>query len=124
RIGSRFVVGLLCVAALVYLGWRVHDPSRAFEVTLALLVISCPCALSLAVPTALAAAHGALARAGVLATRADALETLASATDIVFDKTGTLTDGRPSLAAAEAMDGMDATQALRIAAALERDAGH
>lgn len=124
RIGSRFVVGLLCVAALVYLGWRIHDPSRAFEVTLALLVISCPCALSLAVPTALAAAHGALARAGVLATRADALETLASATDIVFDKTGTLTDGRPSLAAAEAMDGMDATQALRIAAALERDAGH
>src|SRR5690606_13997219 len=73
-IGRRFVVSLLAVAALVYVGWRLHDPARAFEVTLALLVISCPCALSLAVPSALAAAHGALARLGVLATRGDALE--------------------------------------------------
>lgn len=124
RIGSRFVVGLLCVAALVYLGWRVHDPSRAFEVTLALLVISCPCALSLAVPTALAAAHGALARLGVLATRADALDTLAKATDLVFDKTGTLSDECPVLATVEVVEGFDPDAALAIAAALERDAGH
>jgi len=123
-IGSRFVVSLLFVAVLVYLGWRIHDPSRAFEVTLALLVISCPCALSLAVPTALAAAHGSLARAGVLATRANAMETLATATDIVFDKTGTLSDDRPTLAAVEAFDGLDPLAALAIAAALERDAGH
>jgi len=124
RIGSRFVVSLLFVALLVYAGWRLHDPSRAFEVTLALLVISCPCALSLAVPTALAAAHGTLARAGVLATRADAMETLATATDIVFDKTGTLSDDRPALAQVEVFDGFAETQALRIAAALERDANH
>ena len=123
-VGSRFVVSLLFVAVLVYLGWRMYDPSRAFEVTLALLVISCPCALSLAVPTALAAAHGSLARAGVLATRADAMETLATATDIVFDKTGTLSDDRPALAAVEAFDGLDRSAALAIAAALERDAGH
>ncbi|TWG86189.1 Cu2+-exporting ATPase [Luteimonas sp. J16] len=124
RVGSRFVVGLLATAALVYLGWRIHDPSRAFEVTLALLVISCPCALSLAVPTALAAAHGALARAGVLATRADALDTLAKATDLVFDKTGTLSDERPVLAGVETFAGFDRDAALAIAAALERDAGH
>ena len=124
RVGSRFVVGLLCVAALVYLGWRVYDPSRAFEVTLALLVISCPCALSLAVPTALASAHGALARIGVLATRADALDTLATATDLVFDKTGTLSDERPVLAGVDTFDGFQADAALAIAAALERDAGH
>ncbi|MGY1409622.1 MULTISPECIES: heavy metal translocating P-type ATPase [unclassified Luteimonas] len=123
-IGSRFVVSLLFVAVLVYIGWRMYDPSRAFEVTLALLVISCPCALSLAVPTALAAAHGSLARAGVLATRADAMETLATATDIVFDKTGTLSDDRPALAAVEAFEGLDPPAALAIAAALERDAGH
>ena len=123
-VGRRFVVSLLLVAVVVYLGWRLHDPSRAFEVTLALLVISCPCALSLAVPTALAAAHGSLARAGVLATRADAMETLATATDIVFDKTGTLTDDRPVLAQVDTFGDLAEAQALRIAAALERDANH
>jgi P-type Cu2+ transporter len=123
-IGSRFVVGLMLVAVAVYAGWRMYDPSRAFEVTLALLVISCPCALSLSVPTALAAAHGALARLGVLATRADALETLAGASDIVFDKTGTLSDDRPVLAAVETFDRIDEAHALAVAAALERDANH
>ncbi|MFD0737849.1 heavy metal translocating P-type ATPase [Lysobacter koreensis] len=124
RIAHRFVAGLLLATLAVYAGWRVHDPARAFEVTLALLVISCPCALSLAVPAALAAAHGALARLGVLAVRDHALDRLAQATDIVFDKTGTLSDGRPVLAAVEAFAGLDQARALRIAAALERDSGH
>src|SRR5690606_846366 len=74
RIAHHFVAGLLVATVLVYLGWRIHDPSRAFEVTLALLVISCPCALSLAVPSALTSAHGALARLGVLAVRGNAME--------------------------------------------------
>src|SRR5690606_37751256 len=65
-ISGRFVAGILVVAAIVYLAWRIHDPSRAVEVTIALLVISCPCALSLAVPTAITVAHGALAKLGVL----------------------------------------------------------
>ncbi|MCW5581794.1 MAG: cadmium-translocating P-type ATPase, partial [Luteimonas sp.] len=123
-VGSRFVIGLLLVALAVYAGWRIHDPSRAFEVTLALMVISCPCALSLAVPTALAAAHGALARIGVLATRPDAMDTLANATDIVFDKTGTLSDEHPALQHAEAFGGTTVADALHVAAALERDANH
>ena len=124
RIASRFVAALTVVAVAVYLAWRIIDPSRAFEVTLALIVITCPCALSLAIPAALAAAHGALARLGVLALRPDALETLASVTDLVFDKTGTLSDGRPVLAEVEIFAGFDRSQALRIAAALERDSGH
>jgi len=124
RVAHHFVAGLLLAAVLVYAGWRMHDPSRAFEVTLALLVISCPCALSLAVPAALAAAHGALARMGVLAVRDNALAQLARATDIVFDKTGTLSDGRPRLATVEVFSGVDQTGALRIAGALERDSGH
>ena len=123
-IGSRFVIGLLLAAVAVYIGWRIHEPARAFEVTLALLVISCPCALSLAVPAALATAHGTLARLGVLATRADALETLSQATDVVFDKTGTLTSALPELDAVETFDGFDRVLALRIAATLERDARH
>ncbi|MGN6512131.1 MAG: heavy metal translocating P-type ATPase, partial [Lysobacteraceae bacterium] len=124
RVASGFVVALLLAAAVVYLAWRVHDPARAFEVALALLVVSCPCALSLAVPAALAAANGALARIGVLPVRADALERLARVDDVVFDKTGTLGDGAPVLAGVEAFDGMPPGQALRIAAALERDSGH
>ena len=124
RIGSHFVVGLLLCAVAVYGFWHFHQPERAFEVTLALLVISCPCALSLSVPAALAAAHGALAKLGVLATRPDALETLSKATDIVFDKTGTLTDARPGLGSVEVFGRLDEHQALAIAAALERDSGH
>lgn len=124
RIAHYFVSGLLLATVAVYFGWRAYDPSRAFEVTLALLVISCPCALSLAVPAALAAAHGALARLGVLAVRENALDRLADATDIVFDKTGTLSDGKPALAAVEVSADLDRAQVLRIAAALERDSGH
>jgi len=124
RIARHFVIGVLLAAIVVYTGWRLHDPSRAFEVTLALLVISCPCALSLAVPAALAAANGALARLGVLPLRANALDGLARATDIVFDKTGTLSDGRPLLSKVEVFSAVDEDHALRIAAALERDSGH
>ncbi|MGY1457594.1 heavy metal translocating P-type ATPase [Luteimonas sp. A534] len=121
---SRFVAGILLAAVVVYLGWRVYDPSRALEVTIALLVISCPCALSLAVPTALTVANGALAKLGVLSTNPDALGSLAAATDIVFDKTGTLGSGQPTLARVEAFSGLDIEDALGIAAALERDSLH
>ncbi|NLA68732.1 MAG: cadmium-translocating P-type ATPase [Gammaproteobacteria bacterium] len=123
-VSSRFVAGILLAAVAVYVGWRIHDPSRALEVTLALLVISCPCALSLSVPTALAVAHGALARLGVLATDADALGSLAAASDIVFDKTGTLGSGQPTLARVEAFGGFDVEDALGVAAALERSSLH
>lgn len=124
KIASWFVAGVLLATVAVYAFWRIHDPSRAFEVTLALLVVSCPCALSLAVPATLAAAHGALAKLGVLAVRPDALDTLARATDVVFDKTGTLGDGKPRLAGIGMCDGIAEADALRIAAALERDSGH
>ena len=125
RIGNRFVMALLPVAALVFAGWWQWQPERALEVTLALLVISCPCALSLSVPTALAASHGALARIGLLAMRPDAMETLSRATDLVFDKTGTLSDGRPSLATVQVLDpALDRATVLQVAAALERDTGH
>ena len=133
RIAGWFVTVLILAAALVYAWWRMHDPARAFEVALAVLVVSCPCALSLAVPAALAAAHGGLAKLGVLALRGEALDTLARADRIVFDKTGTLSDRRPRLAEVtlfeaarfeEAMSGMTRDAALAIAAALERDSGH
>ena len=124
RIASGFVVALLVCAVGVYAWWRQHDPSRAVEVTLALLVVSCPCALSLAIPTALTAAHGALAKLGVLGISADALSALARVDHVVFDKTGTLSTGEPHLEAVQTFDGMDRGHALELAAALERDTRH
>lgn len=124
RIAGAFVLFLLLCAAGTYAWWHAHEPARALEVTLALLVVSCPCALSLAIPTALTTAHGALARIGVLGLRGDALATLARANRIVLDKTGTLSNGRPQLDTVTSLEGLDADAALAIAAALERESTH
>ncbi|MBY4599946.1 cadmium-translocating P-type ATPase [bacterium BD-1] len=123
-VAMRFVVALFIAAGLVFWAWWQVEPARAFEIALAVLVVSCPCALSLAVPAALATSHGALAKRGVLALGADALETLAQADTVVLDKTGTLTLGRPRLVRAEAIGDGDLTELQRIAAALEANAGH
>ena len=123
RIARWFVLALAVATVAVYIAWRLHDPSRAFEVALALLVVCCPCALSLAVPAALAASNGALARLGVLPVRADALARLARIDTVVFDKTGTLSVPRGRLRV-ESFAGLDDAHALRIAAALERDSAH
>jgi Cu2+-exporting ATPase len=124
RVAARFVLGLFACALAVYLVWHVIAPARAFEVTLALLVISCPCALSLAVPAALAAVHEALLKLGALAVRPDALAPLARATDVVFDKTGTLTTGTLELLATRPTGALTADEALRLAAGLARDSAH
>ena len=124
RVAGWFVLVLMACAVITYGAWRIHDPSRAFEVALALLVISCPCALSLSVPAALAAANGALAKLGVLPVRADALDRLARVSDVVFDKTGTLSDGKPQLVRIETFGGIAREEALGIAAALEADSSH
>lgn len=97
KIATWFVSILLTVAAIVAYYWYNADPTRWLEITIATLVVSCPCALSLATPTAITAASGQLAKIGLLPKRAHALETLAQATDFVFDKTGTLTTGRIKL---------------------------
>lgn len=89
-----FVLILLGIAIAVFVGWWFIDPSKAFWVALSVLVITCPCALSLATPAALTAATGNLTEQGVLTTRGHALETLSKITDVIFDKTGTLTHGR------------------------------
>lgn len=123
RVARMFVVALALATVAVYVAWRLHDPSRAFEVALALLVVCCPCALSLAVPAALAASNGALARLGVLPLRADALARLARIDTVVFDKTGTLSLPGGQLHV-ETFQGLDDADALRIAAALERDSAH
>ncbi len=124
RIGALFLRYLLLVAAAVGAAWLVVDPGRAFEATFAVLVVACPCALSLATPVAIAAATARLARDGLLVTRADALESLATADHVVFDKTGTLTAGHPVLAGVTTTGALDEDECLALAAALERGSGH
>ncbi|MFC5479048.1 heavy metal translocating P-type ATPase [Massilia suwonensis] len=124
RVAAWSVAGLLVLAALVYLGWSFLDPARALPATIAVLVVTCPCALSLATPTALAAATGSLLRRGVLAVSPHTLETLERATHVVFDKTGTLTLGRPRVRATHVLGRLDKGACLRIAAALEAGNAH
>ncbi|HNR92643.1 MAG TPA: heavy metal translocating P-type ATPase [Dokdonella sp.] len=120
---ARFVVRVLVITSLVAVAWLHFDPSRAFSAALAVLVVSCPCAFALAVPTALTRAVAVLARRGVLVVEADALEALATADCFVFDKTGTLTEPRLDRTRSHAMRGQ-LDDALRIAAALEQASQH
>jgi len=124
RLASWFTyILLLLVAAVGWFWWRI-DPARAFEIMLAVLVISCPCALSLAAPAAFAAAGSHLVKRGVLLTRGHALETLARATHFVFDKTGTLTVGKPVLLQTVAIGEKSAEEYLLLAASLEQASEH
>jgi Cu2+-exporting ATPase len=123
RVASWFVLALLVVAVIVAGLWYWIDPSRAFWITVSVLVVSCPCALALATPAALTASLGRLTRMGLLSTRGHALETLGKATDFVFDKTGTLTTGEFRLVHVDCLRGAH-DEALAIAAALEKGAAH
>jgi Cu2+-exporting ATPase len=124
RMASRFLGRVLIGAALVFAAWSWFDPSRAFPATLAVLVVACPCALSLATLVAVASANTALARRGVLVTHADAIESLAKTTLIVFDKTGTLTLGAVRVTACSTLGERSAADCLAIAASLEASSEH
>ena len=124
RIAGWFVAAVLAVAAATALYWAVTDAARALWTAVAVLVVTCPCALSLATPTALAAAVGNLARRGVIVTRGHAIEALAQVTHVVFDKTGTLTRGQLSLEGLEVLADCTRAQALAMAAALEQGSEH
>lgn len=124
RVARYFLHILLMLSAVVGLVWWRIDPTRAFEAVLAVLVISCPCALSLATPAVIAAASAALARKGLLVTQAEAIERLAQVQRVVFDKTGTLTTGRMTLARIDVSGPLDERQCMQLAAALESGAEH
>ena len=124
RVAAWFVAALLVLAAGVFAFWYGHDAAHAWPVAIAVLVVSCPCALSLATPSALAAATERLLRQRVLVIQSHVLETLHRATHVVFDKTGTLTEGRPSLQRTVCVGGIDEPTAVRIAAALETGSAH
>ncbi len=124
RAAAWFVAGVLLLAGAVGLYWWQHDPASWLPVLVSVLVVTCPCALSLATPTAISAATGSLLARGLLATGSARIETLANATHFVFDKTGTLTRGTPVIAAVERYTELDEASVLQIAAALESCSEH
>ena len=132
KLARWFVARILVLSALVFIGWYIVDPSQAIWATVAVLVATCPCALSLATPIALTVATNRLASYGFLTTRGHTLQTLAEITHVAFDKTGTLTYGKPNLLNIELLASHDTTAAsneekdklLAIAAALEVGSRH
>ncbi|MFT3847775.1 MAG: heavy metal translocating P-type ATPase [Propionivibrio sp.] len=124
RIASRFLLALLLVAAVVAVVWSVIDPGKALWITVSVLVVTCPCALSLATPVALTVASGAMARSGLLVTRSHAIEALSRATHFVFDKTGTLTSGRMRLLDVLPLGELGRDDCLALAAAIEQTSEH
>ncbi|MGL5217460.1 MAG: heavy metal translocating P-type ATPase [Aeromonas hydrophila] len=123
-LSRHFILVLLFIAAGVWTFWHFHQPEQAFWVTLAVLVATCPCALSLATPTALTSATARLTRAGILLRRGHVLDVLTRANRIVMDKTGTLTTGNISLTSTEVLGNLDAARCLAIARALEAYSEH
>ena len=124
NIAQYFVAFVLLTATFVAISWWYIDPDHAFWVTLSVLVVTCPCALSLATPTALTAATGAMHKAGVLVTAGHTLEGLAQATHIIFDKTGTLTKGLLTLQKVTPLTEFSRHECNNIAAALEAHSEH
>jgi Cu2+-exporting ATPase len=124
RIARPFLVGVLLAAGAACAYWWPQDPGRALMVAVAVLVVTCPCALSLATPAAMLAAAGALARRGVLVRRLQALEALAAVDLVVFDKTGTLTRDAFVLTDVLVREGLTRERALALAAALARQSRH
>lgn len=124
RFAQWFLIGVLLIAAVVGVIWLQIDSSRAFWVVLSLLVATCPCALSLATPTALTAATGSLHKIGLLLTSGHVLESFKQIDTVIFDKTGTLTEGRLALKQILPMPGYTQEQALSLASALESRSEH
>ncbi len=123
---AGYFVGFLLLSAFLSSAiWLYIDPSKAWTVLVAVLVASCPCALSLAVPTAMAAAQGAVTRLGLLIVRGHVMEGLVKANDLVLDKTGTVTMGQPELKEiVNLRPGYRREDALALAAALEAGQRH
>ena len=124
RIAAPFLLLVLLAAATAGLGWWQLDSRHAISVAVAVLIVTCPCALSLATPVAMLAAAGALAKRGVLVRRLQAFEALAGIDTVVFDKTGTLTRDRVVLRQVIARAGVSSLQALQLAGPLAQASLH
>ena len=123
-LAKPFLMAVLIAAGLSCAYWWNTNPERALMVAVAVLVVTCPCALSLATPAAMLSAAGALARRGVLVRRLDAFETLAAVDTVIFDKTGTLTRDAMVLTQTAVRSDLNAQQSLQLAATLAQHSLH
>ena len=128
RISAVFVPTVLALAIVTFAAWRLFAPGagimQAFAAAVTVLVIACPCAMGLAVPTAVMVATGRGAAFGLLIKGGEALERLEKVDTVVIDKTGTITTGRPDVAEILSTAGFSESDLLRIAASLERASEH
>ena len=125
RIAGVFVSAVLVLASATGFYWWQTAPDQVLPIVLSVLVVTCPCALSLATPTALVAGTASLARRGLLVARAGALQTLANADHLILDKTGTLTEARLGIEHVECLGSdYDDAYCRRLAAALQAHSTH
>ena len=126
QVAAVFVPVVLVIALLTFLVWWWHGalPEEALIHAVAVLVIACPCALGLATPAAIMAGTGVAAKHGILIKDAQALEIAHQVKVVAFDKTGTLTRGQPQLLQLLPTQGVDADQALALAAGLQAQSEH
>ncbi len=125
RHASWFMTAILAIAVMTALVWWQIDASRAIWIGVTVLVVTCPCALSLATPSVMAGAIGRLARSGVLVARGRAIETMARTTHFMFDKTGTLTEGRLQLDDVKILRvGLERADLTRMTAAIAVASSH
>lgn len=124
RVAKPFLAGVLVMAAMAAAWWWPSNPAHALMVAVAVLVVTCPCALSLATPAAVLAAAGALARQGVLVRHLQSLEALAGIDTVIFDKTGTLTRDAQRITHVFVSDALSSELALGWAAALGEHSLH
>ncbi len=127
-VAGYFVPVVVLIAVIAFIVWGLWGPeprlAHAVVNAVAVLIIACPCALGLATPISIMVGTGRGAMAGVLIKNAEALEIMEKVDTLVVDKTGTLTEGRPTLVSVVATDGFLESEALRLAASLERASEH
>ena len=124
KVAKPFLLFVLLAAFGAAAFWWRTDPAMALMAAVAVLVVTCPCALSLATPTAMLTTAGLLARNGVLVRRLQAVESLADVDTVIFDKTGTLTDAAMQLKAVQTRSGVSGDHALQWAAGLAEHSLH
>ena len=123
-IARWFVSAILLVAFAVAVYWWNRAPDQWLPITVAVLVVSCPCALSLSVPSAYAATTSKLIESGLMLTHSQAIERLNHITHVIFDKTGTLTSDTLGVGDVKTFTGLSRQEVLKIAASLEINSQH